>query len=94
MKDVYKRQCVECFVGHVVLLGYLVVIASTGDALLNEPYKDFGVHEGDTIPFGIVKAGEDYVCVYKMCIRDRQSCGCIFFKLAFPDGEGGPLRGG
>lgn len=32
--------------------------------LLNEPYKDFGVHEGDTIPFGIVKDGEDYVCVY------------------------------
>ena len=31
---------------------------------LNEPYKDFGVHEGDTIPFGIVKDGEDYVCVY------------------------------
>lgn len=32
--------------------------------LLNEPYKDFGVHEGDTIPLGIVKDGEDYVCVY------------------------------
>ena len=28
--------CVECLVGHVVLLGYLVVIASTGDALLND----------------------------------------------------------
>ena len=32
--------------------------------LLNEPFQDYGCHEGEIIGFGLAKAGEDRVLVY------------------------------